>query len=202
MASGHGAAARAGATDATGRRKRPRVQCVNLCRLSGVAGLGELEQSGVAGLGELEQSGVAGLGELHRRGLEALHRPEHDDLLARLGVVLDVDEDDLAGAELLEQQPLGERVLDQALDGPAQRPGAQLRVVALVGEEVLGLLGELEAQALALELALTRSIIRSTIWVTSSLVSSWKTMVSSMRFRNSGRKCCLSASLTFSFIFS
>ena len=36
--------------------------------------------------------------------------------------------------------------------------------------------------------------------MTSSLVSSWKTIVSSMRFRNSGRKCALSASLTFSFM--
>ncbi len=36
--------------------------------------------------------------------------------------------------------------------------------------------------------------------VTSSWVSSWKTMTSSMRFRNSGRKWAFSASLTFSFI--
>ena len=40
-----------------------------------------------------------------------------------------------------------------ALDGPAQRTGAQRRVVALVGQEQLGRLGELEADALALELA-------------------------------------------------
>ena len=42
--------------------------------------------------------------------------------------------------------------------------------------------------------------IRSTIVVTSGLDSSWNTMMSSMRFRNSGRKCCLSSSLTFCFI--
>ena len=36
--------------------------------------------------------------------------------------------------------------------------------------------------------------------MTSALVSSWKTIVSSMRLRNSGRKWALSASLTFSFI--
>ena len=63
--------------------------------------------------------------------------------------------------------------------------------------------GELEAEALALELRLvTRLIIRSTISVTSSLRQLVEDDVSSMRFRNSGRKCCLSASLTFSFIFS
>ena len=79
---------------------------------------------------------------------------ERDPLLARLvGVVLGVDDDDLAGAELLVEQRLGQRVLDEALDGPAQRPGAELRVVALVGQQQLGRLGELEADALALELA-------------------------------------------------
>ena len=41
-----------------------------------------------------------------------------------------------------------------------------------------------------------------TMIVTSARDSSWKTMVSSMRFRNSGRKCAFRASLTFSFIFS
>ena len=79
--------------------------------------------------------------------------PEHDHCLARaLGIGLGVDDDDLAGAELLPEEPLGQRVLDQALDGPAQRPGAERRVVAPVGEEDLGRVGELEADALALEL--------------------------------------------------
>ena len=48
----------------------------------------------------------------------------------------------------------------------------------------------------------TRLIIRSTIWVTSSRVSSLNTITSSIRFRNSGRKLFLSSSVTFSFIFS
>ncbi|CAA9231829.1 MAG: hypothetical protein AVDCRST_MAG52-1056 [uncultured Blastococcus sp.] len=34
----------------------------------------------------------------------------------------------------------------------------------------------------------------------SSSVSWWNTTMSSMRLRNSGRKCCLSSSLTLSFI--
>ena len=57
-----------------------------------------------------------------------------------------------AGAELLVEQPLGQRILDQALDGPAQRAGAERRVVAPVGQEELGRVGELDAEALALEL--------------------------------------------------
>ena len=36
--------------------------------------------------------------------------------------------------------------------------------------------------------------------VTSAFDSSWKTMTSSIRLRNSGRKCCFSASFTFSFM--
>ena len=43
--------------------------------------------------------------------------------------------DDLTGAELLPEQPLRQRILDEALDGPTQRTSAEGRVVALVGEE-------------------------------------------------------------------
>ena len=46
----------------------------------------------------------------------------------------------------------------------------------------------------------TLAIIRSTIVDDLSWVSWWKTMVSSTRFRNSGRKCCLSSSFTLDFI--
>src|SRR6185437_12963982 len=42
----------------------------------------------------------------------------------------------------------------------------------------------------------TRAVIRSTISTISSGDSWWKTTMSSIRFRNSGRKCCLSSSLT------
>src|SRR5689334_2714880 len=50
-----------------------------------------------------------------------------------LGVValaLDIHHDDLAGLELPVQDLLGEHVLDLPLDGAAQRPGAQRRVVS------------------------------------------------------------------------
>ena len=69
-----------------------------------------------------------------------------DQLAFELGIGLDVDDDDLAGAELLVEDPLGQRVLDEALDRPAQRPGAELRVVALLGQDFLGGGGELECR--------------------------------------------------------
>ena len=46
----------------------------------------------------------------------------------------------------------------------------------------------------------TRVIIRSTILTIWSSVSWWKTMMSSIRLRNSGRKCFFSSSLTLCFI--
>ena len=91
--------------------------------------------------------GGAGAGQLDRRGLEALdgeRKPSLHDL-----AVLDVDDDRLAGPELLPEELLRQRVLDQALDGPAQRPGTERGVVALVDRELLGRLGQLEADALA-----------------------------------------------------
>ena len=77
----------------------------------------------------------AGAGQLERRWLDALDGPEGQlRALALDGRVLDVDDDRLADPELLPQDALGERVLDQLLDGPAQRPRPQLGVVALLGQ--------------------------------------------------------------------
>src|SRR5580704_8051129 len=78
----------------------------------------------------------AGPGQLHGRGLDALDSPEAE--LRPFAVdrrILHVDDDRLADPELLPQDALGERVLDQLLDGPAQRPCPQLRVVPLLGQE-------------------------------------------------------------------
>ncbi len=110
------------------------------------------------------------------------------------------DDDDLAGAELLVEQTLRQGVLDEALDGATQRSGAERGVVALVGDEALGGRGELDADALAFELLLGAGDHEVDDLGDLGLVSSWNTIVSSMRFRNSGRKCCLSASFTFSFM--
>ncbi|SLJ72185.1 Uncharacterised protein [Mycobacteroides abscessus subsp. abscessus] len=56
------------------------------------------------------------------------------------------------------------------------------------------------AMSLFFSCVATRPIIRSTISTICSLVSWWKTITSSMRLRNSGRKCFFSSSLTLSFI--
>ncbi len=86
--------------------------------------------------------GGAAAGRLERRRGDALHRPEHDV------VAFGVDDDRLAGLELLPEDLLRERVLDHALDRPPQRTSAELRVVALLGEQQLGLVRELEVEAL------------------------------------------------------
>src|SRR3546814_14701713 len=65
---------------------------------------------------------------LFRSGLEALDRPERERQLAGLGVGLGVDDDELTGVELLVEELLRERILDEALDGPAQRAGAQRQI--------------------------------------------------------------------------
>ena len=92
-------------------------------------------------------SGIcAGTGHLYRRRRQTYNRAEND--LA----VLHIDDHGLADVELLPQDALRERVLDQLLDGPAQRPRAQLRVVALLGQQLLGRRGELQPDALVLQL--------------------------------------------------
>jgi hypothetical protein len=82
-----------------------------------------------------------------RRGwLDALHRPEHD--LAALGV----DDDRLAHAELLPEDPLRQRVLHELLDRAPERSGSEGLVVALLRQQLLRRPRELEPEALALEL--------------------------------------------------
>src|SRR5215207_11662094 len=60
-----------------------------------------------------------------------------------------VHEDGLAGGELAADDAAGERVLDVAPDGPRQRSSAELGVVALLGQELLGRAGDLDLDALA-----------------------------------------------------
>src|SRR4051794_2561006 len=86
---------------------------------------------------------AGGLGQLDGRRREALDAVERQALrVRRVGIVLDVDHDDLAGAEVLEEQALGDRVFHHALDGPAQRSGTEGRVVALLAQEELRGLGD------------------------------------------------------------
>src|SRR5215210_2772899 len=62
-----------------------------------------------------------------------------------------IDQDDLTGAHLAEEDLLGQDVFDLALDGAAQRPGTEHGVVALLGEQLLSGDGELEAHVLVVQ---------------------------------------------------
>ena len=131
-----------------------------------------------------------------------LDRPEAQlRALALDGRVLDVDDDGLADPELLPQDPLRERVLDHLLDRPAQRPRPELRVVALLGQERAGgrasARGRCPGRASCVDRPRHQQVDDLDDLV---LESSWKTMTSSIRLRNSGRKCAFSASLTLAFI--
>ena len=116
---------------------------------------------------------------------------------------LPVDEDRRAGLELAAEHEVRERVLDEALDRAAQRPGAHRRVVALVDEQLLRLVGQLDLGLVLGHLLLEAgAACRSTIVRISSRVSLWKTMTSSIRFSSSGRKTFFSSPMIRSFISS
>src|SRR5439155_6854503 len=68
---------------------------------------------------------------------------------ALLGVAADAD--GLAGLELAPQDLLAEQVLEVLLDRPPQGAGAEVRVVTLLDQEVLGRVLELELEAAGLE---------------------------------------------------
>src|SRR5215217_1954106 len=62
-----------------------------------------------------------------------------------------VNDDGVAGAELAAYDAAREGVLDVASYGPRQRSSAELRIVALLGEELLRGVGDLDLDALAFE---------------------------------------------------
>src|SRR5206468_8465185 len=62
-----------------------------------------------------------------------------------------VDDHGVTLDELVLEQPEGERVLNQALDGALERPRPKRRVVALPAEERLGRVGDIELDALGPE---------------------------------------------------
>src|SRR5712692_11240878 len=115
----------------------------------GGAGCNELSRAA-----DLDCVARGGVHQFHRRRLRrALRGPEDDPALALLlRIGFGVDHDGLAGPELLPEDLLRHRVLDQALDRTAQGPSAERRVVALLREEVLGGIRQLDADVLALEL--------------------------------------------------
>src|ERR671911_2077417 len=62
-----------------------------------------------------------------------------------------VHDDGVAGAELAAYDAAAQGVLDVAPYSPRQRSSAELRVVALLGEELLGGVGDLDLDTLAFE---------------------------------------------------
>src|SRR5262249_52139719 len=77
-----------------------------------------------------------------------------EDELRGLGLVrvaVGAAHNDLARTQLVEEDPLRQRVLDLALDGPAQRPSTHPRVPALLREPLLGVRGELQPHVLVAE---------------------------------------------------
>jgi len=60
----------------------------------------------------------------------------------------DVDDHDLAGLDLSEQDLLRQLVFDLALNGASQRSGTEHGVEATLGQQLLGLLGDLDSHVL------------------------------------------------------
>src|SRR5919201_3262114 len=82
---------------------------------------------------------------LLRRDRDLLRRDlARDDRDVDLVLVLAVDEDRRARLELAAEHEVGEGILDVALDRAAQRPGAHRRVVALLDQQLLRLVGQLD----------------------------------------------------------
>src|SRR5207302_5517156 len=69
-------------------------------------------------------------------------------------VALAVDHDDLTRLDLVEQDPLGQRVFDLPLDRAAQRPGAHDRVPTLLRQPQLRVVGQLQRHVLVAQLVL------------------------------------------------
>ena len=90
----------------------------------------------------LVRSGLAAdLLRLGRRGLHGGGLGVEVEVVVglALGVVLEGDSDVAGGLEVALQEHLGHWVLDVLSDGATERAGAEVRVVALFDEEVLGL---------------------------------------------------------------
>ena len=67
-----------------------------------------------------------------------------------LAFAFDADEDELAGLDLAEEDPLGEGVFDLSLDRATQGTRTQDRVEAKIGEEFACFVAELQAHILGL----------------------------------------------------
>ena len=65
----------------------------------------------------------------------------------------DVDSQFLAACDLAVQQHPGHRVVHLTLDGAAQRPGPEVRLISVVGDPVDRCLGEVDDNALRMQAA-------------------------------------------------
>src|ERR1700750_1264070 len=86
---------------------------------------------------------AAGAADRGRNLLRLAHRQRHLGIRALRRAL---DHDRRACPQLAAEDEVRERVLDVALDRPAERAGAHGRVPALLDQEVLGVLGELQLQ--------------------------------------------------------
>src|ERR1700738_3222367 len=130
-----------------GYQKRAVPVTVPPVSMVGLFGRGRAVRAGGSGLGQIRFLGLGRLGGAGER--------EHRVLALALAVpVIDVDRDELAGADLLEQDLLGQRVLDLPLDRPPQRPCAQHGIKPALGQQRLGTVRQLQRHVLALELLL------------------------------------------------
>src|SRR3972149_1064433 len=107
-------------------------------------GLGR--QSGCVALATSTGSG-SGTDRLFHRHRLAFRSAVEDQLLL-VADLLDLDLDQALAGEFALQELLGERVFDGRFDRPPQRPGAEIGVRALLDQELLGFVGELERDAL------------------------------------------------------
>ena len=104
-------------------------------------------------------------------------------------VVLEgIDHDRVLALEGTSQQLFAERILDSLLDRTTQRTSTVVEVAALLDQEFLGIVGQIDDQA-AFEQSLADlgQLEIDDTPLRSSLVRCRKMIVSSKRFRNSGR---------------
>src|SRR5262245_8863749 len=100
---------------------------------------------------------------------------------------IDVDHYSVACRDLAPQQVLGGLVFDPARDHPAQRPGREDAVVALLGERSLAAPVTSSSMLCSVRCLCKRSSWRSSICRICSVVRLLKTSTASTRLRNSGR---------------
>ena len=117
-----------------------------------------------------------------------LHALVEDDAAA-----LGAHHDGVALVEVAVEDGQRERVLEEPLDGPLERPRAVGRVVALARRAAPRRAG-VSSRVIRLSASRRRSFSSwiFTIWAISSRPSGWKITISSIRLRNSGRSVCRS----------